>query len=530
MDVSVKDLIERLDPAGIPWVRDRYRAGALAWLRPRMGEERYVELGRRLDADDDEGARALLVGAGVLPAAGVATLVEDEPKRNRFGWIWMLPLVVVLALIAILLSRCGTDDDVTTTSTGAGTVVDLASGSGRFSTLTGLLGAAGLDETLAGAGPFTVFAPTDEAFAKLPKSTLDALGADTEALKRVLSYHVVPGSLKAASLTSGALTTVEGSELDIEVDGGTVSVGGTTVTDPDLTADNGVIHAIDGVLLPPGFEVPAATTTTTARATSTTVATASTPAPTTTSTVKTNTLVDVVAGNGQFKQLFDLVGKAGLADALKGPGPFTVFGPNDAAFAKLPKATLDAIAANPDALRKVLTYHVVQGNLKAADLKSGTLPTLNGEAITIALDGANVKVNNATVLQADLTGSNGVFHAIDTILLPANLNLSGAAQQKFTVFFESGVTTPNDASAATLQQALAAVTAAKAGTTVVLTGFADVQGDSASNLVLSQQRAENVRTTLAAANAGLGYVTNAKGDTEGGADLAQARRVEIVIG
>jgi len=132
------------------------------------------------------------------------------------------------------------------------TIVDVASAAGGFTTLLAAAEAAGLVETLMGDGPFTVFAPTDEAFAALPEGTLDSLLADPEALKQILLYHVVSGSVLAADVVGlDTATSVEGSEIDITVDGDMVMVNEANVITTDIIASNGVIHVIDAVILPP---------------------------------------------------------------------------------------------------------------------------------------------------------------------------------------------------------------------------------------------------------------------------------------
>ena len=131
-------------------------------------------------------------------------------------------------------------------------IVDTAVKAGSFNTLVAAVKAAGLVDTLKGAGPFTVFAPTDEAFAKLPAGTVDALLKDIPKLTKILTYHVVSGKVKAAdfSLTLKSATTVEGSDVKIDASNGRVKVNDATVSTPDIGADNGVIHIIDTVLLP----------------------------------------------------------------------------------------------------------------------------------------------------------------------------------------------------------------------------------------------------------------------------------------
>jgi len=128
-------------------------------------------------------------------------------------------------------------------------IVDTAVGAGSFKTLAAALGAAGLVDTLKGKGPFTVFAPTDEAFAKIPKADLDALLKDKAKLTAILTYHVVPGKVMAADVRAGKVKTVQGSELTISTTGG-VMVDNAKVVKTDIVADNGVIHVIDSVVMP----------------------------------------------------------------------------------------------------------------------------------------------------------------------------------------------------------------------------------------------------------------------------------------
>ncbi len=128
-------------------------------------------------------------------------------------------------------------------------IVDTAVAAGSFKTLAAALGAAGLVDTLKGKGPFTVFAPTDEAFAKIPKADLDALLKDKAKLTAVLTYHVVAGKVMAADVKAGKVKTVQGSDLTVTTAGG-VQVNGAKVVKTDIVADNGVIHVIDTVVIP----------------------------------------------------------------------------------------------------------------------------------------------------------------------------------------------------------------------------------------------------------------------------------------
>ena len=132
----------------------------------------------------------------------------------------------------------------------AADIVDTAKSAGTFNTLVAAVQAAGLVDTLKGPGPFTVFAPTDAAFAKIPKAKLDALLKDKAALTKVLTYHVVPGSVMAADVKPGSVKTVEGSSFMVSVKGGKVAVDKAQVVKTDIAADNGVIHVIDTVIMP----------------------------------------------------------------------------------------------------------------------------------------------------------------------------------------------------------------------------------------------------------------------------------------
>ena len=171
--------------------------------------------------------------------------------------------VVAVALIAALaLSSCSSDSeetmDTATEETTVGTIVDVAVGAGNFTTLVAAVTAADLVETLSGEGPFTVFAPTDEAFAALPAGVLDALllPENKALLAQILTYHVVSGMVMAADITDGDVATVEGSNVMLVTTSG-VKVNDANVVSADVMASNGVIHAIDAVILPPGVDVAA---------------------------------------------------------------------------------------------------------------------------------------------------------------------------------------------------------------------------------------------------------------------------------
>ena len=299
----------------------------------------------------------------------------------------IISLVAVLAVAAAAVGGTGPASAGTRASNVD--IVQTAVAAGQFTTLASLLQKAGLVDTLATGGPFTVFAPTDAAFAKVPKATLDALAADPAKLKAVLLYHVVPGRVTAADVVKlTSAKTAEGRSLGIKVVNGSVFVDGAQVTTPDVEATNGVIHVIDSVLIPKEATAP-------------------------------KTIVQTAVAAGSFKTLASLLKKAGLVGTLQGKGPFTVFAPTDAAFANLPKATLAALAKDKAKLRSVLLYHVVKGNVPAAKVVTlRSAKTLNGKSVSIRVTGGKVSVGGARVTTADVKASNGVIHVVNKVLIP----------------------------------------------------------------------------------------------------------------
>jgi uncharacterized surface protein with fasciclin (FAS1) repeats len=133
---------------------------------------------------------------------------------------------------------------------------------------------------------------------------------------------------------------------------------------------------------------------------------------------QTTDIVDTAKAAGSFKTLVVAIEAAGLTQTLQGKGPFTVFAPTDEAFAKLPAGTVDALLNDKAKLSKILTYHVVAGEVMAKDVKPGKVTTVEGEKISITKGSSGVKVNNANVIKTDVTASNGVIHVIDTVLIP----------------------------------------------------------------------------------------------------------------
>lgn len=283
----------------------------------------------------------------------------------------------------------------------AKTIVEIAAEDGRFTTLVAAVQAAGLAETLSSEGPFTVFAPTDDAFAALPKGILDSLllPENKQQLTDILLYHVVPGKVMAEDVVGldgqMADTALEGKQIDIKTDMGSVYLNeNVKVIITDIEASNGVIHVIDAVLLPASEEAA----------------------------MEKMDIIDTAISDGRFTTLVAAVQAAGLAETLKGEGPFTVFAPTDDAFAALPEGTLDSLLLpeNKQQLTDILLYHVVPGKVMASDVVGLTsAPTVLGKDATVKVEDGKVFLNdNVEIIITDIETSNGVIHVIDAVLLP----------------------------------------------------------------------------------------------------------------
>ena len=268
-------------------------------------------------------------------------------------------------------------------------IVDTAVGAGKFKTLAAALKAADLVGALKGAGPFTVFAPTDEAFAKLPAGTVEELvkPENKAKLTAILTHHVVKGKVLAADVVKikGAVA-LDGQRIDVAVKDKAVSVDGANVSATDIVCSNGVIHIVDTVLIPATDKIPA-----------------------------------VADKAGTFKTLLAAVKAAGLVETLSGEGPFTVFAPTDEAFAKLPKATLEDLLKpeNKAKLAGILTYHVVAGRVYSeAAVAAKSAKTVQGASVNITANDKGAFVNDAKIIATDIDASNGVIHVIDSVILP----------------------------------------------------------------------------------------------------------------
>jgi len=282
-------------------------------------------------------------------------------------------------------------------------IVQLAQSVPELSTLVTAVSAGGLVSTLEGAGPFTVFAPTNDAFNNLPAGVLaNLLKPENKAqLVDILTYHVVAGNVQSGNLTNGELVpTVEGKNVSVNIEtvGGVYLNVGTQsahVIQANVEASNGVVHLIDAVLLPP-------------------------------SAPSTDNIVQLAQSVSDLSTLVTAVTDAGLAATLSGPGPFTVLAPTNEAFAALPAGVLDNLLKpeNKAQLVAVLTYHVISGDVYSYEINDGTAaPSLdNGAKLSFNAKNGAITINGASkVLLANVGASNGVVHLINAVLLPPSV-------------------------------------------------------------------------------------------------------------
>jgi uncharacterized surface protein with fasciclin (FAS1) repeats len=312
--------------------------------------------------------------------------------------VW-LKRIAAFATVALLSACGGSDDDAPPPPTPVGNVVQVAQGNPDFSILVEAVTAADLGTTLSGPGSFTVFAPTNAAFAALLTElgvTKAALLANKPLLTSVLTYHVLSSRVFKAGIPFGAhITTVEGGFFKIEESGSAVVITdarnrSSNIVATDIRANNGIIHAVDKVLLPGDKNI-----------------------------------VQTASGLPDFSILVEAVVAANLGGTLSGPGPFTVFAPTNAAFAALLTElgiSKAALLADTALLTKVLTYHVVPDVVLKAEVPTGApITTVQGETFSVstafAITDKRARVSNITA--TDVLTSNGVIHVIDKVILPA---------------------------------------------------------------------------------------------------------------
>jgi transforming growth factor-beta-induced protein len=281
-------------------------------------------------------------------------------------------------------------------------ILEVATSNG-FDTLVSAISAAGLVDELSGEGPFTVFAPSEDAFAALPSGALQYLLRSPDKLRAVLLDHVVDGDVLSSALNDGqVLVTLADASLFVSIDGSEVMINDATVVGADNIALNGVIHVIDTVLIQDSFYFPP-------------------------------TIVGIATGDAAFTTLATALQAANLEATLSGEGPFTLLAPSDGAFAKLPSGTLQFLLRNTDILTTILSYHVIDEYVRYSDIGYGTgttvLPTLADASVTFYHDGVpgtGTTINNydAAFVDVDNVAVNGVIHTIDHVLIPEGLTIT----------------------------------------------------------------------------------------------------------
>ncbi|MEW6993305.1 fasciclin domain-containing protein [Colwelliaceae bacterium MEBiC 14330] len=300
----------------------------------------------------------------------------------------------------MLLQACNDDDDKTPpTPEPMLTIVETAAAAGSFNTLVAALEATGLDSTLSdNSQDYTVFAPTDEAFALLGEDAINDLLAAPETLSDILTYHVISDEVPAEtaiSLAGTKVAMVNEDEVGLSLSGDNLLVNTVTVTSTDIMASNGIIHVIDAVLLPPADM-----------------------------TEPTMNIVETAVDNGGFTTLVSALQATGLDSVLADEtSEFTVFAPTDAAFALIDEKTINTLLANPDTLKSILLQHVVSG----MSVDSITAFTLNGQSVETASEAMQeIAINTATdmltfgganVIIKDLYTTNGIIHVIDAVVV-----------------------------------------------------------------------------------------------------------------
>ena len=323
-------------------------------------------------------------------------------------------MLCISLVSVVLLQACNDDDDnevvIVDEPVASMTIVDTAVSAGNFTTLVAALQATGLDATLSDTSQkFTVFAPTDEAFALLGQETIDSLLMDTDKLSNILTYHVISGEVPAStaiSLAGTKVAMVNGDEVGLSMPGDSLLINTVTVTTTDIMADNGIIHVIDAVLLPPADMME-----------------------------PTMNIVETAVANGSFTTLVTALQATSLDAVLADESTdFTVFAPTDDAFALIDEKTMSTLLANPDVLSSILLQHVVSG----AAVDAVTAFTLNGASVeTASMAMQPIMINamtdmltfgGANIVMKDIYTTNGIIHVIDAVVvgevdIPAHMSL-----------------------------------------------------------------------------------------------------------
>ena len=467
-------------------------------LSAHVSEGAHVKaaLAEREDLTTQDGRTLLVTTSGNDVAIAGATIVEADMEAAN-GILHGVDALVI-------------PDGFDLVPAAAATIVDVIGDQGNFSALLGTLLVANLLDTLRSEGPFTLFAPTDEAFAALPDGALDAILADPAALEQLLTAHVTGGVHDSEELASRAdLTMLTGQLVVITSDASGLTVGSSRVTDPDIEADNGVIHVVDSLILPEGLSLGAE-----------------------------DSVIDTLEAAGTFTTLLDSLERADLASTLRGPGPFTVFAFTDEAFAALPESVRSRLADDEALLAGVLGAHYANRASEAVTIAQGDrFAVASGEEIGIVSDGELIWIGGSRIVES-LDSGNAVIHVVDRVIIPPSFGAADGTVNELLalapVEFEVGSADLTPAGSRVLSRAIAYLRTNPVN--VEIGGHTDSDGNAASNQVLSEARAQTVLAFLVdggvdgALLGAVGYGATepiASNDTDRG--KARNRRIEFTI-
>jgi uncharacterized surface protein with fasciclin (FAS1) repeats len=513
---TLRHILDRLKANDISWFKDQWTSGSFGWMKDKLPSGEYEQIGSRVEAGD------------------------LNPLKGALGKMDLPGIDLFKGLAGNVTGAAGAAAGAAGAAAGAaaGIATGVASGAAA-----------------AGAGKIAGAAKVGTNTAKAAVTNTTKTVVDEESKKKGFLW-VIPALIGVAALAFG-LSRCGGSKKAVVAD--TVVAGETTVVAGETTvAAVAPETTVAAVTAETTVATKAADTTVAAKAADTTAAVAAPAA-------GTDNILATAAAAGKFNTLAAAVKTAGLEETLNGAGPFTVFAPTDDAFAKLPAGLVDTLLKpeNKETLTKILTYHVVPGTVTAADLKAGAVKSVEGSDLTVVTEGG-VMIDKAKVITADVAAKNGVIHIIDSVLVPADVDvaklLAGAAApaadttiaakaadttvaaaaapasapENLTVYFANASARINKEAQAKIDGAVTQLKDLPAGTTVFIVGHASKTGNSATNEKLSLARANNVKDAL---TAGLGeskasnisFKVEFRGDSQPDEDAAKSRKVTIEI-
>ncbi|NND04636.1 MAG: OmpA family protein [Acidimicrobiia bacterium] len=427
-------------------------------------------------------------------------LSDDSPgEDDDSGWglsLWWGAVIVALFTVAIsICNDPGADPAIASPATtvpgtpttsaapvpSEATILDIIDGRSDLTFFRSMIAVAGIEQSLM-TDRFTFFAPTDEAFAELDQETRDALLSSDQRAIPALRAHVTIDLFMIEDLAEfGFVPVATPAELPVTEENGTFFVAGAEVLEPNLRASNGVVHIVDSFL-----------------GTGVTGETPGEPPPPEPPSPDTP-VSQIISDRADLTTLLAALRASGDESLLEaGEEGFTVFAPNNEAFALLPAGSVEVLLETQPKLVELLGFHVVSGRVTSADLTDGqVLVTSNGADLTVAIEGDSITVGGATITEADIEGADGVIHIVSGVLLPPEFELPtiNEALALDPITFQSGSATITDEGIAVLQRAVEFLTA-NPDVRVAIEGHTDSAGSESGNQALSEARAVAVRDYL----------------------------------